>query len=109
MIPSAFQWLLGLQPRDVRGTRWLEDWWADTRHAFRAMRRSPGFTAAALLTLALGIGANTAVYSLVRALLLEPLPVRAPEELAILRRVGLGDDNDRFSHPLYDRLDGADQ
>jgi predicted permease len=90
--------------RDVRGTRWLEDWWHDTRLALRGMRRAPGFAAAALLTLALGIGANTAVYSLVRALLLEPLPVVRPNELSVLERVGLGDDHFQFSHPWYDRL-----
>lgn len=60
------------------------DWLRDVRHGFRSMRRSPGFTAAAVLTLALGIGANTAIFSLIYALLLRSLPVAHPEELRFI-------------------------
>jgi putative ABC transport system permease protein len=55
--------------------------WQDTRYAIRGLRRSAGFTAVALLSLALGIGANAAIFSLIDTLMLRTLPVRAPEQL----------------------------
>lgn len=58
--------------------------WQDVRYALRMMRRTPGFTAVALLSLALGMGANTAIFSLIDTLMLRPLPVRAPEQLVEL-------------------------
>ena len=65
-------------------TSWLEGVWRDIRHAIRGLRRSPGFAAVAILTLALGIGVNTAIFSVVNGLLLRALPVAAPEQLALV-------------------------
>ncbi|MGI8498862.1 MAG: ADOP family duplicated permease [Gemmatimonadaceae bacterium] len=70
--------------RDARGTRVLEDAIADTRYAARWLRRTPSFTVSAVLTLALGIGANVAIFSVVDAIILRPLPYPRPEQLLSL-------------------------
>ena len=93
--------------RDARGTRWVEDWIRDTRLAVRGMARSPAFTAAAVVTLAIGVGANTAVWSIVDALMLRSLPVEAPEELRAIRKVGFEDDSYLTSYIRYQRLRAA--
>jgi predicted permease len=64
---------------------WLDDLIRDAHYALRMMRRSPGFTAGTALLLALGIGANTAIYSFVEAILLRSLPVRDPQSLVLLK------------------------
>ena len=62
----------------------LETLRQDVRYALRMMRRTPGFTSVAILSLALGIGANTAIFTLINSLMLRMLPVRAPEQLVEL-------------------------
>src|SRR6266404_6347584 len=87
----------------------MSTFFQDVAYAVRMMRRAPGFTAAAVLTLALGIGVNTATFGIVSVLSLKPLPYKNPERVAFV----LGWSNDRrerlFNLPLADALDIASE
>ena len=87
-------------PAGAPGRRRVADVFQDVRYAARMLRRQPGFTMAAVLTLALGIGANTAVFSLVNATLFQPLRVGDPASLAYVARGNGG----VFSYPMYATL-----
>jgi macrolide transport system ATP-binding/permease protein len=87
--------------REARGVVLLESLLQDVRYALRTMRRTTGFTIIAVLTLALGIGVNTAIFTAFDALFLRPHPVKDPERLASVSRTTPGELHGGFSYPDY--------
>ena len=104
------EWLARETSRDVKLLPWLDSMVRDARYGSRMLCKSPMVTATAILSLALAIGACTAAYSLIDALILRPLPVRDPEGLVYLTypsdRPG-APDGDSFNYPLFERLRDA--
>jgi putative ABC transport system permease protein len=83
--------------RDVRGTRWLDELAQDVRYGLRILRLSPAFTLVAVASLALGIGANSAIFALVDGVLLKSLPVREPHRLVMV-------DGGSWTNPIWEQL-----
>ena len=90
--------LIREQTRAVWSWNWLESLARDLRFSLRTLRRTPGFTVIAILVMALGIGANVALFTVVRGVLLKPLPFDDPDRLVMLYEAGLlGDDTAGFN------------
>jgi macrolide transport system ATP-binding/permease protein len=87
--------------REASAGHLFETLWQDLRYGLHMLRRNPGFTAVAVLSLALGIGANTAIFSLMDAVLLKMLPVKNPEQLFFLERAGVRRDRKEGSGLSY--------
>jgi predicted permease len=85
----------------------------DLRYSLRSLSRSPIFLAVAVLSLALGIGANTAIFTLINQLILQPLPVRDPEQLVMLagrgKHYGGNNGRDKLSYPMYQEIRDKNQ
>jgi putative ABC transport system permease protein len=95
---------VGEVTREQWGWTWLEQLGQDVHYGLRTLRKNPGFTAVAVLSLALGIGANTAIFSLMDAVTLRSLPVRHPEQLvAITNGIGKGNIG-AFANPSWEEL-----
>lgn len=80
----------------------MSDWASALSHAFRTLRRQPTFTLIALATLALGIGANTAIFSIIKTVVLNPLPYPDPERIVVLWEVSPEGNQDRVSVPTFE-------
>src|SRR5262249_14222112 len=96
------------QGRDARGARWAQVLRRDARASWRALGRNPAFTVVAVLSLALGVGANTAIFSLIDAVVMKALPVERPSELAIVmtrdRTTEPGRGSSEMTNPIWEAI-----
>ena len=96
--------VIGEACRELWTFVWLETIFKDLRYGVRTLRRSPGFAIVATLCLALGIGANTAIFSFADALLLKMLPVQRPEQLVTFSADSVDQSYPNFPYPMYERF-----
>jgi predicted permease len=89
------------QTRDIWRWNWLESLASDLRFSLRTLRRTPGFTVIAILVMALGIGANVALFTVVHGVLLKPLPFHDPDRLVMLYEVGFHENDSVVSGGMY--------
>ena len=90
--------------RDTRRVNYIENFFQDIRYGLRMLAKNPGFTAVATLTLALGVGANTAIFSLLDCVLLKALPVAHPEQLVSLSRFSPSGEGESFTYPQFEQF-----
>src|SRR5262249_25602361 len=90
--------------RDTRGVKWLEEPGQDLRYGTRMLLKKPGFTLVAVITLALGIGANTAIFGLIDAVLIKTLPIERPEELFFIDNVGARGGGGSPPYPCFEQF-----
>jgi hypothetical protein len=90
--------------RDQQSIPFFENLLRDVKYGLRMLRKSPGFTAVAILSLALGMGANTAIFSVIQALLLRSLPVPNPQDLLQVNITINGSTSESFSYPVIRAL-----
>ena len=94
--------------RQARGLRFVDELRQDVRYAIRSMRKAPGFTAAAVISIALGIGANTAIFTLMDAVLLRAMPVKDPQQLYFLAHDPGEKVNTSANYPMFERYRNID-
>src|SRR5262245_26429735 len=100
--------------RDMRRLRLIADLMQDLRYGLRTLRNSPGFTAVAVFSLAVGIGANTAIFSIVDPIVIKSLPVKNPDQLVVLNTIDLRRPEEGFTfslfpYPMFEQLRAGKQ
>ena len=93
--------LLRESSREAWGWTWLDTWFQDLRYILRTFLDTPGFTAVVVLSLALGIGANTAIFSMLNAVILRSLPVEDPGRLV---KIAIGEGVDELTNPIWEQV-----